>query len=117
MGRAIGRSYLPHREAQPCPSVDYQVRAQDRGFQKLLSQGHHWTVHAPLACHPEKTPALLMAPIDAVFAPPNAAVNVMDKFTVRLFPDPATDDVARLSAHWLFDSVPAEPRVPPEPMY
>ena len=40
-----------------------------------------------MACHPEKTPALLMTPIDVVFAPPNAAVNVMDKFTVRLFPE------------------------------
>src|SRR5207247_14100 len=59
----------------------------ERDHQRAGRERRHWTVHTPLDCHPEKTPPLLMTPIDVVFAPARAPEKVIARFTVKLFPD------------------------------
>ncbi len=42
-------------------------------------------------------------------------LKVIARLTTRLFPEPAAEEEARLTAHWLLVRLPDDPSVPPEP--
>src|SRR5712691_6198718 len=74
------------------------------------------TVQEPNPCHPEKTPALLIAPMETVLVPLKFPVKVSARLTVKLFPDPELEEAPASSEHWPFDRTPAVPSVA-EPTY
>ena len=95
-----GRAFL----AMPVEAVRVADHTPEAGVTETFRGGSvaaAVTVQEPLACHPENVLALLLTPIETVFAPANAGLKISARFTVRLFPDEDTDEATRSRVHWL----------------
>ena len=73
------------------------------------------TVQEPIACHPENTFTLLMTPAKVLLPPVTAGLNVSARLTVRLLPEPDTEEAPAFRVHWLLVRVPGTPNAAPDP--
>jgi hypothetical protein len=73
------------------------------------------TVQLPTATQPEFLPSTSCAALQMVLFPAKLDVNVIARFTVKMLPEPDTDDTPVFTLHWLFCRVPALPIAIPVP--